>query len=791
MIEEIIKRNGKIVPFDPEKITNAIRGAVMGVGGTDLDKRPAYLTKCIIERVEYNRIKGERPEVEEIQDAVEKTLIEKGHAQVAKAFILYRESHKNSRDRKLTMDTIDKIEEYLNKKDWMVNGNANMTFSLQGLNNNLVEEQSKNYWLHRVYPERIRKAHERTDIHMHDLGVIGAYCVGWDLEDILTKGITGVEGKVEAGPAKHLRSALGQLVNFFYTLQGETAGAQAFSNFDTYLAPFIKKDEMDYKEVKQCMQEFLFNVNVPTRVGFQTPFTNVTMDLKVPEHMKDKPVVIGLNKEKIEKKYEKIIGIVKEQVNNFRQFPLNKSINNKFLELFNGTIKEESLEKKCLELSMNAPSSLKEKREYLAEGILNIVKEKRDNLIKLSESTYGTFQKEMDMFNRAFAECMIEGDAKGRLFTFPIPTYNITKDFDWDNPEHKPLWEMTAKYGIPYFSNFINSDMKPEDSRSMCCRLRLDNKQLIKRGGGLFGSNPLTGSIGVVTINLPRIAYKSQNKEVFFKYLGDLMDLSKESLQIKRKTLETFADANLYPYAKFYLRNVKKRFNEYWKNHFGTIGILGMNEAIMNFMPEENIATEKGKSFALEVMDFMRGKIQEYQEKTNEMYNLEATPGESTTYRFADADKKRFKKIIVANEEAVKKGANPFYTNSTHLPVNYTDDIFEALKLQDELQTKYTGGTVFHAFVGERLNAENVKTLVRKIAENFRLPYFTITPTFSVCGNHGYLEGDKEFCPKCEVEGKETIPERYSRVVGYIRPLNQWNKGKKSEWNERKMFNIK
>ncbi len=703
MIEEIIKRDGKIERFNPDKIKNAIVGAVISVGGMDLEKTPQRLTEQVKEFLEKNMISGERVEVEEVQDAIEKILVETGHAKVSKSFILYRQSHKDLRNKKLQMDTIDKIEAYLNKKDWMVNSNANMTFSLQGLNNNLVEEQSKNYWLHRVYPEKIRKAHERADIHIHDLGVIGAYCVGWDLEDILMTGITGVEGKVESGPAKHLDSALGQIVNFFYTLQGETAGAQAFSSFDTYLAPFIRKDNLNYEQVKHAIQGFLFNANVPTRVGFQTPFTNITMDLKIPAHMKDKPVIIG--------------------------------------------------------------------------G-------------KMRDETYGDFQSEMDIFNKAFAECMIEGDFKGRLFTFPIPTYNITKDFDWDNPAHDLIWEMTAKYGIPYFSNFVNSDMKPEDARSMCCRLRLDNKELRKRGGGLFGSNPLTGSIGVVTINLPRIGYKSRNEEIFFKKLEELMDLSKESLQIKRKTLETFTDANLYPYAKFYLRNVKQRFGEYWKNHFGTIGILGMNEAIMNLKPGEDITKEKGRNFALRVMDFMRDKMQKYQEETGEMYNLEATPGESTTYRFAKEDKMKFKKILSANEDGVKKGSKPYYTNSTQLPVNYTNDVFEALKLQDELQTKYTGGTVFHTFVGERLSIEGVKTTVRKIAENFKLPYFTITPTFSVCPEHGYLAGDHELCPPCENEGKRTEPERYSRVVGYIRPLKHWNKGKQAEWKDRKMFDV-
>jgi len=697
VLEKIVKRDGRIVPFNQDKITEAIRKAVRAVGGQDMEK-PTYLSGLAMQELEKKFGAGTIPNVEDVQDIVEKTLIEERHAQVAKAYILYRQSRKELRDRNIIFDTIHLIEDYMTKTDWMTRGNANMSFSLQGLNNFLTEKQSANYWLHRIYPKEVRTAHENADIHIHDLGVIGAYCVGWDLEDLLRTGITGVPGKVESGPAKHLDSALGHIVNFFYTLQGETAGAQAFSSFDTLLAPFIRKDKLSYSQVKHAMQSFLFNDNVPTRVGFQTPFTNITMDLKVPDYMKDKAVIIG--------------------------------------------------------------------------G-------------KMTDQTYREFQPEMNMINKAFAECMIEGDFKGRIFTFPIPTYNITKDFDWDNPNYDLLWEMTAKYGIPYFSNFINSDMKPEDARSMCCRLRLDNGKLRKRGGGLFGSNPQTGSIGVVTINLPRIGFTSKNEEAFFRRLEELMDISKESLQIKRKTLERYTDFGFYPYVKFYLRDVKKRFGEYWKNHFSTIGILGMNEAITNLMKGENIATERGKEFALRVMDFMRGKLEKYQAETGEMYNLEATPGESTTYRFAMADKKRFKKILVANEKAVKKGGNPFYTNSTHLPVDYTDDVFEALKLQDDLQVKYTGGTVLHAFLGERITADGAKTLVRKISENFRLPYFTITPTFSICPNDGYLAGEREKCPKCEGE-----TEIYSRVVGYVRPVQQWNDGKQSEWNERKTYEV-
>ncbi len=694
-IEQIIKRNGKIVPFDRDKITEAIWKAVISCGGKDRE-RTENLSDSIVKQLNDKRI-DQIPTVEEVQDLVEKTLIEEGHAQVAKAYIIYRHDHeklRSARQRKVRLDTIETINEYLSRKDWMVRGNANMAYSLQGLNIFLTEKQSENFWLYNKYPENIRTAHQNADIHIHDLGTIGAYCVGWDLEDLLTQGFKGVAGKIACKPPKHLDVALGQIVNFFYTLQGESAGAQAFSNFDTYLAPFVRSDGLTYKQVEHEMQKFLFNMNVPTRVGFQTPFTNITMDLRVPDYMKDKTVIIG--------------------------------------------------------------------------G-------------EMTEHTYGEFQKEMDMINKAFAECMMDGDADGRVLTFPIPTYNITKDFDWDDAELEPMWEMTAKYGIPYFSNFINSDMKPEDARSMCCRLRLDAGQLRKRGGGLFGANPQTGSIGVVTINLPRIGFTAKTEEGFFKRLEDLMDLSKNSLEIKRETIEELAEEGLYPYAKFYLRNVKKRFDKYWKNHFSTIGILGMNEAVENLMPGENIATEKGKDFAIRVLEFMRGKLTEYQEKTGEMYNLEASPGESTTYRFAKIDKERFNDIKVANpgEE------NPFYTNSTHLPVNYTDDIFEALKLQDKFQTLYTGGTVFHGFLGERITAEGAKALIRKIAENFRLPYFTLTPTFSVCGNHGYIAGKHEHCPQC---GSEC--ETWSRVVGYLRPTNQWNDGKQAEWKQRRTYEV-
>ena len=517
------------------------------------------------------------------------------------------------------------------------------------------------------------------------------------MQDLLFEGFKGVAGKIESAPPRHFRSALGQIVNFFYTLQGEAAGAQAMSNFDTLLSPFIREDNLDYKEVKQALQEFVFNINIPTRVGFQTPFTNITMDLDVPSTLKDSPVVIG--------------------------------------------------------------------GEYKKE-------------------TYAQYQEEMDTLNAAFAEVMMEGDARGRVFTFPIPTYNITKDFDWNNPNLENIWKMTGKYGIPYFSNFVNSDMSPEDARSMCCRLRLDNRELRKRGGGLFGANPLTGSIGVVTINLPRIGYLAKNEEDFFERLDLLIQYSAESLGIKRKILEKFTDGNLYPYSKFYLRKIKESTGVYWRNHFSTIGILGMNEACINFMGK-NIASKEGQDFAVKVMDHIRSKIELLQEQTDEIFNLEATPAEGTTYRFASMDKAKFSDIICANEEEFQQGKDPFYTNSTHLPVNYTDDIFEALELQDRLQTKYTGGTVQHLFLGEEVtDTQVVKNVIDKVSNSFKLPYFTLTPTFSVCPSHGYISGEHEKCDTCDSE-----TEVYSRVVGYLRPVKQWNNGKQTEFCMRKTFN--
>ncbi len=591
---------------------------------------------------------------------------------------------------------LDLIDNYLGELDWQVKENSNMGYSLQGMNNHIFSEVSKTYWLNKIYPQNIRDAYESGDLHLHDLGTLSVYCVGWDLQDLLREGFRGVADKIESAPAKHLRTALGQIVNFLYTLQGEAAGAIAFSNFDTLLAPFIRYDNLSPTEVKQCVQEFIFNMNVPTRVGFQTPFSNITLDLTPSPNFRDQPVIIGG----------------------------------------------------------------KEQRE-----------------------AYGEFQKEMDMLNIAFFSVMNEGDAAGRVFTFPIPTVNVTRDFDWENPNLRGLWEITAKYGVPYFSNFVNSDMKPEDTRSMCCRLRLDLAELDRRGGGLFGANALTGSIGVVTINMPRLGYLSKTRENFFALLAHQMDIAKESLEIKRKMLEKFTDANLYPYTKFYLRKIKDAYGVYWQNHFGTIGLVGMNEATLNLLGKD-IGTDEGRDFAAEVLDYMRNRLVAYQKETGNLYNLEATPAEGTSYRLAMKDKKKFHDILVANEREYAKGAEPFYTNSSHLPVHYTDDIIEVLNIQDNLQTKYTGGTVVHLFLGERIiDASSIPTLVRKICENYRLPYFTITPTFSICGAHGYLAGERLHCPTCNRDC-----EVYSRVVGYLRPVSQWNKGKQAEFSVREMY---
>jgi len=661
----VIKRDGSKAVFNASKIEIAIWKAVSAVGGTDRSRASAIANK-VIEKINELYSDEKVPSVEEIQDLVETILIKGGHDKTAKAYILYRHQRELLRRTEDMVNNFEIISQYITQEDWRVRENANMAYSLQGMNFNIAGRVVSNYWLGRIYPKEVAEAHKNADFHIHDLDILGAYCVGWDLKQLLLEGFTGVRGKVASKPAKHLRTALGQVVNFFYTLQGESAGAQAFSSFDTYLAPFIRYDNLDRAQVKQAMQEFVFNCAVPTRVGFQNPFTNLTMDLIAPPHIAGDPVIIG--------------------------------------------------------------------------G-------------KPMETTYAEFQDEMDLLNEIFCEVMSEGDATGRPFSFPIPTYNITKDFNWDSPKYDGIWDMTAKYGTPYFANFINSDMKPEDTRSMCCRLRIDNKVLNKRGGGLFGANPLTGSLGVVTINMARIGYLSKSEEEFMSKLRHLMDLAKESLVIKRKTIERLTDQGLYPYSKFYLRSIKEQTGGYWTNHFSTIGLLGMNEAIINFM-KKNLLQKEGQVFALKVLNFMRDRLQEYQNETGDIFNLEATPGEGTTRRFAWADKKTYPDIIVANESQFKShGAPPYYTNSSQLPVNSNLDLFGALDIQDPLQCSYTGGTVFHVFLGERLpSKESTKNLVKKIASNYHLPYFSLTPTFSICPIHGYLNGEHEYCPVCEKE---------------------------------------
>jgi len=689
MYKSIKKRDGRIVDFNEKKIADAIEKA--GVATGEFGRRDAekLMYKVIARAVDT--IEDEVPTVEQFQDVVEEVLLKSKFKATAKAYVIYRDQRMKIRELTDAFQT-DLMNQYIGKLDWKVRENSNMTFSLQGLRNYVASEVTKNYWLNSTYSKEIGDAHKNGDMHIHDLDSLSAYCVGWDLADLLQEGFRGVPGKLACKPPKHFRTALGQAVNFLYTLQGEAAGAQAFSNFDTLLAPFIRYDNLNEKQVKQALQEFIFNMNVPTRVGFQTPFTNITLDITAPKHLAGSPVVVG------------------------------------------GEIKDEN---------------------------------------------YGDFQKEMDLLNRMLLEVMVEGDADGRVFTFPIPTVNITKDFDWDNPVIANLWEASAKYGLNYFSNFINSDMDPEDARSMCCRLRIDNRKLEVRGGGLFGSNPLTGSIGVVTLNLPRLALKSKDKREFKKNIEKYMTIAKESLEMKRKLVEQFTELDLYPYSKFYLKSIKKATGMYWTNHFSTIGLIGMNEALLNLLGI-NIGSKEGRKFAEEIMDFMRDKLIEFQVETGNNYNLEATPGEGTTYRLAQIDQADFDMAHFANGIG-KEVKAPFYTNSTHLPVNFTDDVFELLDLQDELQAKYTGGTVIHFFLGERVNdPEVLKKLVRTICTNYKLPYFTFSPTFSVCSNHGYIKGE---CTKCRECGEEC--ETYSRVVGFLRPVKQWNDGKQAEYDIR------
>ncbi len=693
IFDRIIKRDGRVVPFASSKITGAILKAGRATG--EFGEVEARRLTIRVMTLAQNVFEQSLPSVEEIQDLVEEVLLASPFKRTAKAYILYRDQHARIREMIQKAD-MDLIEKYLERLDWKVKENSNMAYSLQGLNNYVSSEITKTYWLNKIYTPEVREAHLSGDLHIHDLGLLSVYCVGWDLQDLLLSGFRGAPGKAESSPAKHFRSALGQIVNFFYTLQGEAAGAQAFANFDTLLAPFVRYDNLSYREVKQALQEFVFNINVPTRVGFQTPFTNLTMDLEPPETLKDQHVVIG--------------------------------------------------------------------GEYRSE-------------------TYSEFQEEMNIFNQAFLEVMAEGDARGRVFTFPIPTYNITEDFNWDNPGIERLWEVTAKYGIPYFANFVNSDMSPDDARSMCCRLRLDVRTLERRGGGLFGANPLTGSIGVVTLNMAAVGYRAGTEDDFLDQVERLMEIARTSLESKRKVLEQFAEQGLYPYTKFYLRNVKRRFDRYWSNHFSTIGLIGMNEGCLNFLGKD-LSDPEAVEFTQKVLDFIRDRLVVFQEETGNLYNLEATPGEGTAYRLARIDQKRFPAIRVGNMEAT---GTPFYTNSTQLPVNFSDDIIQVLELQEPLQSRYTGGTVLHVFLGEAApDPESVRNFVKMVCHNYSLPYFTITPSFSICPEHGYLSGEKEICPDC---GQNT--EVYSRVVGYLRPVNQWNDGKRAEFTIRKRFRVK
>ncbi len=693
-VNRVKKRDGKIVSFKAEKIKKAIYEALRATKENG-EERAEALSGEVVDLINREFEGEELISVENIQDCVEKVLIRKNLFKAAKAYILYREQHRKLREMaQAEEEGVDKVDQYLRRLDWEVKENANMSYSLQGLNNYVAAHLVKRYWLEKVYPEEIRRAERESDLHIHDLQTLGAYCAGWDLYELLTEGFGGVKGKIQSKPPKHFKTALGQIVNFLYTVQGEVAGAVAFSNFDTLLAPFIRVDHLSYRHVKQAMQEFLFNMNVPTRVGFQTPFTNITLDISPSPLFADQSVVIG-----------------------------------------------------------------GEPQDF----------------------TYGDFQEEMNMLNKALYEVMIEGDAQGRVFTFPIPTINITDDFPWEKKSLEPMWEATAKYGINYFGNYLNSDMDPKDIRSMCCRLQINKKELYNRGGGgLFGAGSLTGSIGVVTLNMPRIGYLSENKKEFLSRVGELMELSKESLEIKRKTVENFTEKGLYPYCKHWLSSVKKMRGGYWDNHFSTIGLVGMNEAVLNFMGKD-IGTRKGRAFTKEVMDFMRDKLLEYQKETGNLYNLEASPAEGTSYRLALKDKEKYPDIITSGTEET-----PYYTNSTQLPVDYTDDVFKALDLQDDIQAKYTGGTVQHLYLGEKIDDPNqAKKLVRSVFEEFELPYISLTPTFSVCPTHGYLSGEHFECPKCTIKQPCEV---YSRIVGYLRPVGQWNDGKRQEFAERREY---
>ena len=687
---QVQKRSGDFVPFDLKKIESAI-GKAFAAEHKEVTPDVLELLALRVTSNFSNKVKNEIVTVEDIQDSVEVVLIQTGFVDVAKSYMDYRTKRAAIRQVKsTTLDFKNVVDSYLKVADWRVKENSTVTYSVGGLILSNSGAVTANYWLSEVYDKEIADAHKNADIHIHDLSMLTGYCAGWSLKQLIKEGLGGVTGKITSAPARHLMTLCNQMVNFLGIMQNEWAGAQAFSSFDTYLAPFVKADNLTYKEVKQCIQSFIFGVNTPSRWGTQSPFTNITLDWTVPEDMVNLPAIVG-----------------------------GKEMN----------------------------------------------------------FTYGDCKKEMDMVNKAFIETMIEGDAEGRGFQYPIPTYSITKDFDWsDNENNRLLFTMTAKYGTPYFSNYINSDMKPSDVRSMCCRLRLDLRELRKKSGGYFGSGESTGSIGVVTINMPRIAYLSTDKADFYARLDRLMDISARSLKVKRETVTKLLEAGLYPYTKHYLGS--------FKNHFSTIGLVGMNEACLNARwIKKDLTNKEAQEFTVEVLNHMRERLSDYQEAYGDLYNLEATPAESTAFRLAKHDKARYPDIITAS----KDGDTPFYTNSSHLPVGYTSDIFQALDIEDQFQTLYTSGTVFHAFLGQRLpNWESCMKLVRKIAENYKLPYYTMSPTYSICPDHVYLTGEQWKCPHC---GKET--EVYSIITGYYRPVKNWNAGKTQEFKQRKTYELK
>ena len=685
---EVVKRNGDIETFDVNKIRVAIKKAFTACDKQYNDDTIDFLSLKVISDLD-NKISDSKVSVEDIQDSVESVLIKGGFDDIAKKYILYRKQRENIRNiDSTTVNYKTILDDYSNVNDWRVKENSTVTYSVGGLILSNSGAITANYWLSEIYDQEIADAHRNADIHIHDLSMLTGYCAGWSLKQLIQEGLGGVSGKITSSPAAHLSTLCNQMVNFLGIMQNEWAGAQAFSSFDTYLAPFIRADNLSYKEVKQCIQSFIYGVNTPSRWGTQSPFTNITLDWTVPSDLAELNCIVG-----------------------------GKEVDFKY--------------KDC--------------------------------------------KKEMDMINKAFIEVMIEGDANGRGFQYPIPTYSITRDFDWSDTENnRLLFEMTAKYGTPYFSNYINSDMEPSDVRSMCCRLRLDLRELRKKSGGFFGSGESTGSVGVVTINMPRIAYLSKDKEDFFRRLDKMMDIAARSLKVKRTVITKLLDNGLYPYTKRYLGT----FN----NHFSTIGLVGMNEAGLNASwIRKDMTSKETQDFSIEVLNHMRERLSDYQEEYGDLYNLEATPAESTAYRLAKHDKKHFPEIITANENGT-----PYYTNSSHLPVGFTEDVFSALDIQDELQTLYTSGTVFHAFLGEKLpDWKAAATLVRKIAENYKLPYYTMSPTYSVCKDHGYIVGEQMVCPEC---GKPT--EVYSRITGYYRPVQNWNDGKAQEYIDRKVYDI-